>query len=64
MAKAFRGEAVVHLPRASNKKGHASLRLAHRVEWFDLFSSGWAQPIVPWLTKTIENHRDLSDMQW
>ncbi len=39
MAKALRGEAVVHLPRASNNTGHERLRLARRVKWFDLFSS-------------------------
>jgi len=31
MAKAFRGEAVVSLPQASNNAGHGSLRLARRV---------------------------------
>jgi len=34
MAKAFRGEAVVHLPRASNNAGHGRLRLARRVKFF------------------------------
>jgi len=34
MAKALRGEAVVHLPRTSNNAGHESLRLAQRVKSF------------------------------
>ena len=51
MAKALRGEAVVHLPRASNNTGHERLCLARRVKWFHRFSSCWAQPRVPWLTK-------------
>jgi hypothetical protein len=36
MVKAFRGEAVVNLPRASNNVGHGSLRLARRVEYFQV----------------------------
>ncbi len=47
MAKALRGEAVVHLPRASNNTGHEGIRLARRVKWFHRFSSCWAQPFVP-----------------
>jgi len=34
MDKALRGDAVVHLPRASNNAGHESLRLARRVKSF------------------------------
>jgi len=34
MAKALRGEAVVHLPQTSNNAGHESLRLARRVKYF------------------------------
>ena len=34
MAKAFRGEAAVRLPRTSNNAGHGSLRLARRVKSF------------------------------
>ena len=37
MAKAFRGEAVVNLPQASNNAGHGSLRLARRVHIFRSF---------------------------
>jgi len=36
MAKAFRDEAVVNLPRVSNNAGHGSLRLARRVKCFQV----------------------------
>ena len=36
MVKAFRGEAVVNLPQASNNAGHRSLRLARRVKYFQV----------------------------
>jgi len=36
MAKAFRGEAVVNLPQASNNAGHGSLRLAQRVKYLQV----------------------------
>ena len=35
--EAFRGEAVVNLPRSSNNAGHESLRLAQRVHLFMSF---------------------------
>jgi len=34
MVKAFRGDAVVYLPRASNNADHESLRLTRRVKYF------------------------------
>ena len=36
MGKAFRGEAVVNLPQASNNAGHGNLRLARRVKCFQV----------------------------
>ena len=34
--EAFRGEAVVTLPRVSNNAGHGSLRLARMVKYFQV----------------------------
>jgi len=51
MDEALRGEAVLHLPRASNNTGHESLRLARRVKFFNL--------LIQQLGKT---NRTLSDL--
>ena len=48
MAKAFRGEAVGRLPRASNNAGHGSLLLARRVKLFQFFRPLWMLHIVRW----------------
>ena len=49
MAKTFRGEAVVHLPRTSNNAGHGMLRLACRVKLFQTFQPLLMLHILRWL---------------
>jgi len=58
MSKALRGEAVVHLPRASNNAAHGHLRLARRVRFFQLIYPlrlllSVCSPISPAFTITL-----------
>ncbi|CAB5141553.1 hypothetical protein D3OALGA1CA_4237 [Olavius algarvensis associated proteobacterium Delta 3] len=59
MTKALGGEAVVHLPRASNNAGHGSLRLAQRGKSFQVVISYRCYILRPG-QKTRDSHERLS----
>jgi hypothetical protein len=64
MGKAFRGEAAVNLPQASNNAGHGNLRLARRVHIFRSFIrySRYKFP-AGWITHYLREPDDIVSFQ-